>query len=134
MKLDYITDGVIKHKKAGSLLDCVGGSVDIDEVENWSQDLVHTLNVLYFGVEFGVNVEDPRHIVVAVGPSLLLLVLQELLIVLLLLSVDQLEFLPPRIREVRNQDVFALAGEKRKLRVGPRSVLLDLFPQQIVIF
>lgn len=134
MKLDYVADGVIEHEEAGGFLNGVGRPVDVDEVEDGGQDFVHALDVLDLVVEFGVDVEDPRHVVVAVGLPLLLLVLQELLVVLLLLPVDQLEFLPPRIREVRNQDLLALAREKRKLRVRPRGVLLDLLPQRTVVF
>lgn len=50
MQLDYVTNGVIEHKKARSLLNSISRFSHVHQVEDRSQDLVHALHVLYFRV------------------------------------------------------------------------------------
>ena len=68
-----------------------------------------------FGVELGVNVEDPRHVVIAICFPLLLLVGYELLIGYLVLSVYHLKFLSSGTREERDHYLSALLCEEREL-------------------
>lgn len=129
-----IADGVVEHIEAGGLLDLVGWLADIDQVEDGGEDLVHALHVLDPGVELGVDVEDAGHVVVAIGLALLLLVPQELLVGLLVLPVDHLEFLAAGAGEEGDHELGALLGEEGEFGVRAGGVLFDLLPEEKVCF
>jgi hypothetical protein len=126
-------DGVIEHEEAGGLLDRIGWLGNVDEVEDGGEDFIHPLHVLDLRVQFGIDIQNPGHVIVAVGPSLLGFISQELLVSFLTLAVNQLELLPSRTREVGNHDLSALVGEEAELSVGSTRIFLDLLPEQVVL-
>lgn len=134
VEFDDVADGVVEHEEAGGLLDGSGWSGDVDQVEDGRQDLVHPLHVLDAGVQLGVDVQDPGHVVVPVRLPLLSLVQQELPIRQIFLSVDQLEFLASGRGQVRQHDLRGWSGKEGELCVGAGGIFLDLLPEKVVLF
>jgi hypothetical protein len=63
---------------------------------------------------------------------LLFLVAEELFVLLLVLAIDEFEFLASGAGKVRNHHLNRLRGEEAKLSVCPGGVFLDLLPKQKV--
>ena len=105
VQLNNVCDGVVKHEKAGSLVD---GSPNcatcIHNIENRGQYLVHALHILDARVQPSKNIQNPGHIVVAVSPPLHLLIGDKVFIVHLLFPVDQLKFLSAGASQVGHHD------------------------------
>lgn len=112
MELQDIADGVVEHVETGGLINLVCRLANVHKVEYWGKNFVHSLHVLNFGVELGVDVEDSSHVVVAICFTLLLLVSQELLVGYLVLAVYHLEFLSTSAREERNHYLSTLLCEE----------------------
>lgn len=104
----------------------------VDEVEDWSQHLIHALHVLRARVHLGKDEQYPGHIVVAVGASLFRLfhpALHELLV----LTVDHLPLFLPGWGHKGDQDGFDLSRKEGQFRLSAGGVFLDLFPQVEVL-
>lgn len=66
---------IIEHKEAGSLIDHLLFA-SIDQIEDGSEYFVHSLDVGSFGIQFGIDEEDARHVIVPISLSLLLFILE----------------------------------------------------------
>ena len=132
MEFDDVANGVVEHIEARSFFYLVGAFVDIDEVEERCQDLVHALNILNLGVQTGVNIQNPSHIVVPVGLPLLVFARKELPITEFIFPVNEFEFLPSGTCQVGDHHFLALAGKEGELGMSARSVLFYLFPEKII--
>lgn len=95
MHFHYVTHHVVKHKKTG----CFLHFSLTHEIEDRSDDFVHTLHVLYFGIESGKDKEDSCQVVVAIGYLLLLTTYYTQM----LCSRYQLIFLSTGVAEKRNR-------------------------------
>lgn len=104
MEFDDVGDGIIKHEETGCLVHTGVGFIDIDQIEDGCQYLIHALNILNPRVEPRVNVQYSGHEVISVCFSLLLLIFQKLGIGQLILSVDDFKLFPPGTCEVGDHD------------------------------
>jgi hypothetical protein len=86
-------DRVVKHEETGGFLDGMICLRYVYKIEDRRQNLVHALHVLYLRVQFGINVQNSGHIVIAVCLSLLFFARQKLLIRQFILAIYELEFL-----------------------------------------
>ena len=66
---------IIEHKEACCFIDHLFLAC-VDQIEDGSQYFIHSLDVCSFGVQFGIDEEDARHIIISVCLSLLLFILQ----------------------------------------------------------
>lgn len=70
VKFEKVAHDVIEHKKASSFLDGAFLSV-VHEIKDWSQDFVHSLDVLCPWVHFSKDKQDSSHVIVPIGPAML---------------------------------------------------------------
>lgn len=133
VQLNDVADGTVEHIETRRFFDKRGRFCDIDQIKNRCKDFIHTLNVLYPRVELRVNVEDSCHVVVAISLALFLLVRQEFLVAVFVVSVDQLKFLPACAGEIRDHDIRAGCCEEGELCMSARGVFFDLLPEEIVL-
>lgn len=92
VKLYDIRYRIVKHKKYTSLLYL--RLVHIHEIENWSQYLIHSLNIKNLWVQLCVDEKNTRHVIISVSFLLKLFVCQKLLILLFIFAINQLELFP----------------------------------------
>ena len=71
VQFDDVAYRTVEHVEAGGLLYHVGRFCYIDKVEDRSENLIHSLDVLNSRVKLGVNIKDASHIVIPVCLSLL---------------------------------------------------------------
>lgn len=133
MQLDDIAYGTVEHIEARRLLDMSCRFGNIDQIKNRCKDFIHALHVLYPGIQLGVNVEDPCHVVIAIGLTLFLFARQELLVIVLIFSVDEFELLSTRACEIGDHDICAAGCEERELCMRTGCVFLNLLPKEIVL-
>ena len=70
-----ISHDIIEHKEARSLINHLFFT-SIDQIEDGGEYFVHPLNVSSLGVQFGIDEEYARHIIVPISLSLLLFIPQ----------------------------------------------------------
>jgi hypothetical protein len=83
---------------------------------------------VHLRVEFSVDVEDTGHVIVAVGLTLHLFVIQEITELLLVLAIETLELLSAGTHEEGDHDLWGRLREEGQLGVGAGGVLLNLLP------
>ena len=105
MQLNDIADGVVKHKKAAGFFNRSSYWFScVDQVEDRSQYLIHPLDILNAGIEFGINVQNSGHVVISIGFALQLFILQKLLVCLWALPMNNLKLLSPRVCKIGNHN------------------------------
>lgn len=132
MQLDNVADGIIEHKKARSLLNCVGWFGDVYQIKYRCQYFIHPLDILNFWIEFGVDIQNSGHVVITIALFLEQLVPNKLLVFFLVLPIYQSKFLPSRICQVWQHYVCTWSCKERKLSMCSRCIFLYLLPQKIV--
>jgi hypothetical protein len=71
VELEQVAHDVVEHKKTSSFLNGALLSV-VDQIENWSQDLVHSLYVLCSWVYFSKDKQNSSHVIVSIGSTMLI--------------------------------------------------------------
>jgi hypothetical protein len=128
VQLEDVRHQGVEHVKAGCLLQ-PSPSV-VHHVEDGRQDLVHALHVLHARVQPSEDEQDARHVVVPVRG---LQLLGGRLPPGALIPADQPVLLPPGAGEERHGEGLSHPREERELRLCAAGVLLDLFPEMMVL-
>ena len=118
VQLQNITNGIIKHEETGRFLNLVSWFGDIDQIKNWCQYFIHSLDILNLWVELRIDIQNPCHVVISISFLLLFFIHQKCLICLFILSVYHLKFLPSCTGEVRNHHFLALCNKEREFCVS----------------
>ena len=130
MEFNDSTYGVVEHEKAGSFFYKVRRFIYVYQIEDRSQNFVHTLYILNLRIKSRVNIQDTSHVVIPISFSLLFFVFQKLFVTQLVLSVNHFKLFPPGARQVRYHDLLALSCEEREFSMCPRSIFFDLLPKK----
>jgi hypothetical protein len=69
-----VDDDVVEYKKAGGFLHNTSWLGEIDQIKDGSQNFIHSLDILYFWIEFRVDVQYSGYVIIAISRPLFLFV------------------------------------------------------------